>query len=117
LSAGSLARTVLSFRVCHRLCDAPKPVKVSKTLELSAATSFTVALYQTPPWSMPCTFRPRVALRWPMGSPGRMAPLLGGDPVGVVFRPEDLTGCPSENSPHPSVLVGGVRQRRSCALG
>jgi hypothetical protein len=24
---------------------------------------------------------------------------------------------PSENSPHPSVLVGGVRQRRSCALG
>ena len=24
---------------------------------------------------------------------------------------------PSENPPHPSVLVGGVRQRHSCALG
>eukprot|EP00964_Phaeocystis_antarctica_P108117 scaffold72755_cov92-Phaeocystis_antarctica.AAC.5 len=33
LSAGNLARTVLSFRMCHRLCAAPKPVKASKTLE------------------------------------------------------------------------------------
>ena len=30
LSAGSLARTVVSFRVCHRLCARPKPVNVSK---------------------------------------------------------------------------------------
>jgi membrane-associated phospholipid phosphatase len=39
----------------------------------------------------------------------------------VAARREDGPGgepeIPSENSPHPSVLVGGVRQRRSCALG
>ena len=35
----------------------------------------------------------------------------------ALYGPGGEPETPSENSPHPSVLVGGVRQRRSCALG
>ena len=35
----------------------------------------------------------------------------------ALYGPGGEPEIPSENSPHPSVLVGGVRQRRSCALG
>ena len=42
----------------------------------------------------------------------RGAPPIGRPDYGPGGEPE----IPSKKSPHSSVLVGGVRQRRSCAL-
>jgi hypothetical protein len=93
--------------------------------KVSPATSYTFALFSiknihfiTRPQSRHRSThasgrRPAAALPRPGAASGWGTTHIGRPDYGPGGEPE----IPSENSPHSSVLVGGVRQRRSCALG